>query len=203
MSESRIASEQESPDSQSVPQGDSPETPSPESIAFYAAYYSAVTAVAFSALTAALLLGSLFQRVGKDPLDSPAYQALLQQLAEDPQNETLKAKIREEDLRLRKEYFTQRRFVAWGGVLLAAGLVIAVAAGKLASVLRRPMPQPEGDLPAVPPSEGAPPRFAVLTAAVVLAGVCAYLGMVYAQKPVWEAVALVERGTPEAETPND
>lgn len=120
-----------------------PDAGTRQTLAFYAAYYTAVVAAVFSLVVAVLLVFDYSRRVVTDPLAWPEFQAMLAEAKENPQNEELKEAIRRQDVELRKAYFWHKRFASVGGWLLAIGLVTCVVAGKTASVLRRPMPQPE------------------------------------------------------------
>jgi outer membrane protein assembly factor BamB len=53
--------------------------------------------------------------------------------------------LRELDLELRREYFAQRRFAERGAWLLLAGMIVALAAGRWAATLKRPLPTPSGE----------------------------------------------------------
>ena len=122
--------------------GDESTTPSGPLPGFVAALRVAVVAAAFTLLVTALLVWNYVTHLAKDPLDSPQYLALQQQLAADPQNEQLKEAIRELDLKLRQEYFRARIFNRWGTLLLIAGLITFAISAKIASTLRRPLPHP-------------------------------------------------------------
>lgn len=119
--------------------GEVPAAPLP---GFVAAFRTAVVAAVFVLVVAGLLGWNYARHLARDPLDSPEYAALQKQLAADPQNEALKAKIRELDVRLREEYFRARLFNRWGTLFLVAGLITFAIAAKIASTLRRPLPHP-------------------------------------------------------------
>lgn len=119
--------------------GQAPPAPLP---GFVAAFRTAVVAAVFVLVVAGLLVWNYARHLAKDPLDSPEYTALQKQLTADPQNEALKARIRELDVRLRQEYFRARLFNRWGTLFLVAGLITFAIAAKIASTLRRPLPHP-------------------------------------------------------------
>ena len=111
---------------------------------FVAAYRTAVVSGGFCALVAAVLLVHFTVRPQVDPLDHPEFAALQKQAAAEPRNEALKERVRELDLRLRQEYFRDRRFREWGAWLLIGGGLTFTVAAKIASSLRRPLPHPTG-----------------------------------------------------------
>ena len=76
------------------------------------------------------------------PPDSPRLQALHEQLAADPNNESLKASLRQEDLQLRKQYNINRRRFRVGAWLLVSGLALAVICVKWYVSLDPEMPHP-------------------------------------------------------------
>ncbi len=111
---------------------------------FVAAYRTAVVSGGFCALVAAVLLVHYAVRPQVDPLDHPEFAALQKRAAAEPRNEALKERVRELDLRLRQEFFRDRRFREWGAWLLIGGGLTFVVAAKIASSLRRPLPHPAG-----------------------------------------------------------
>ncbi|MBN2581082.1 MAG: PQQ-like beta-propeller repeat protein [Pirellulales bacterium] len=107
------------------------------------ACWTATVAGVFAIVVCALLAYDYSRRLVKDPLDSQAYAALKNALAQQPANETLKEQIRTLDLQLRREYFRQRAFTAVGAILLLAGILIFTFAAKAAVTLHRKLPQPQ------------------------------------------------------------
>jgi len=95
----------------------------------------------FSIVVALLLIVNLLHSV-PDPLTTPGYVALKEQLRADPDSEALKASIRDLDLSLRDDYFRRRQFTLHGSYLLLGGMVIAVGAAKAAARLHRRLPRP-------------------------------------------------------------
>jgi len=104
---------------------------------------SAFVAGLFSAVVAGVLLFNFSRRVTEDPLNLPQYQAMKVALQEQPENEALKAELRERDLQLRKAYFRQRRLTATGSWLLLAGVAVFLIAARAAVKLRERLPMPE------------------------------------------------------------
>lgn len=94
----------------------------------------------FSIVVAVLLFANLLHSVA-DPLTTPQYAALKEQLLAEPDNAALKASIRDVDLTLRADYFRRRQFASYGSYLLLGGIVAAVASAKAAARLRRRLPQ--------------------------------------------------------------
>ena len=88
----------------------------------------AVVAGVFSITIALLLLLNFIQMSRSKPLDSNALTALVQQLNKDPNNDQLKAEIRNFDLLARKAYFNTQWQVRTGGRLLLIGAIILVLA---------------------------------------------------------------------------
>jgi len=88
----------------------------------------AVVAGVFSITIALLLLLNFIQMSRSKPLDSNALTALVQQLNKDPNNDQLKAEIRDFDLLARKAYFNTQWQVRTGGRMLLIGAMILVLA---------------------------------------------------------------------------
>jgi outer membrane protein assembly factor BamB len=107
------------------------------------AFRCAVVSGLFAAAVGVLLLLDFQLRVAEDPLNSPEYLALKQQLKDDPQNETLQASFRHLDEQLREAYFNRRQFALWGTWLLLGSSVLCAGLGKWAATLHRRLPHPE------------------------------------------------------------
>ncbi|MBN1590938.1 MAG: PQQ-binding-like beta-propeller repeat protein [Pirellulales bacterium] len=90
-----------------------------------------------------LVVGGASTEAAEDPLDSPEFVALREALAKNPSDEGLKRQVRDLDLKLRQEYFQQRRFVRLGAHLLLLSVVVLVVSEKTAAMLRRRLPNPE------------------------------------------------------------
>ncbi|MAE65227.1 MAG: hypothetical protein CMJ18_13230 [Phycisphaeraceae bacterium] len=72
-----------------------------------------------------------------NPLESPELAVLERALADQPGNEQLRTRIREMDLQIRAQYLQRQRRADFGGALLLAVVIVALAALKLA--IRRPV----------------------------------------------------------------
>jgi outer membrane protein assembly factor BamB len=99
----------------------------------------------FSALIA---LGLLLQQLNpekRDPWKSPELLALKQQLVSEPNNESLKQRIRDLDLRLRQRHAAHLARVRTGRWLLLGGLVVWVVAARQLAALRKTLPVPKPD----------------------------------------------------------
>jgi outer membrane protein assembly factor BamB len=90
-----------------------------------------------------LLIANYFQTQSIDPLNSPALDKLIRQLDENPQNDALRSEIRALDLLARKAYFTSIWQIEVGGYLLLCGVIIMLAALKIASNLKKQLPNPK------------------------------------------------------------
>jgi outer membrane protein assembly factor BamB len=115
---------------------------------YQAAVQTAVVAGMFSAVVAAVLLYDFAGRGPDVPLETAEYQAIKSELAQQPDSEEIKARLRNLDVELRKSYFHQRRFTRIGAWLLLGGVVVLLIAAKSARTLRPELPMPEP--PAVP-----------------------------------------------------
>lgn len=139
-----------------------------------AALRLALVAGVFLLAAIALLGWSYGQRVAKDPLNAESFKALKAQLAARPQDEELKAQIRQMDQMLRSQYFAQRRFASVGAWMLLVGVAVLLASLRAAATLRRPLPHPQASPPSASlESETArAARWSVagLAAALALAG---------------------------------
>jgi outer membrane protein assembly factor BamB len=107
------------------------------------AFRCAVVSGVFAAVVGSLLLLDYSRRVAEDPLNSPEYVALRQQLKDDPQNEALQTSFRRLDEQLREAYFNRRQFALWGTWLLLGSAVLCAGLGKWAATLHRRLPHPE------------------------------------------------------------
>ncbi len=103
----------------------------------------AIIAGLFSITLALLLLLNYFQMTRSKPLDSEALAALVQQLNKDPNNDHLKAEIRNFDLLARKAYFNTQWQVRTGGRLLLAGAIILAIALRIYYSLKSKIGEPD------------------------------------------------------------
>ncbi len=135
-----------------------------------AAVWTAALAGVFVLAVVALMAWDYAQRLAKDPLNTEEFKELKAQLVAGPEDEDLKARIREMDLQLRRAYFRQRRLAAAGGWLLLGGMAVFLIAVRTAATLRRRLPMPEVS-PTVRDTETPMTRharWAVATLAVLL-----------------------------------
>jgi outer membrane protein assembly factor BamB len=152
-------------------------------------------------------------RLVKDPLDSEHYRTLKVRLADlrkQPSSESLTREldevleqIRAEDLRLRQEYFRQRRLASHGAWLLLGGMAVFLAAAKTAATLRRTLPTPDTqvvrhDLETQPVRAG---RWAVSGLGVLLAG--AMMALAVGIKPELPATGPPVVASPNGNVPSD
>jgi outer membrane protein assembly factor BamB len=103
----------------------------------------AIIAGLFSITIALLLLLNYIQMTRSKPLDSEALAALVQQLNKDPNNDHLKAEIRNFDLLARKAYFNTQWQVQTGGRLLLLGTIILVLALRIYYGLKSKIAEPD------------------------------------------------------------
>ncbi len=89
-----------------------------------------VTVIAgiFSLLVSLMLLLNYWRSNTADPMDSVALQALVDRLADEPDNEALKTEIRNLDLMARKAFFTSQWQVRTGGFMLLFGAILFIVA---------------------------------------------------------------------------
>ncbi|HOK77726.1 MAG TPA: PQQ-binding-like beta-propeller repeat protein [Verrucomicrobiota bacterium] len=124
--------------------GNQPSAPCP----FYLAWRtSAIASAVFCAVVALAILVRDFASQKEDPLNAPTLAALKQQLITSPNDESLKQKIRELDLRVRRDYFTVLRFKQTGAWLLVIGMAVFLYSARKAARLREtpPIPGPASD----------------------------------------------------------
>ena len=88
----------------------------------------AIIAGIFCVVVALLLLLNFWQVSTNDPIESKALEALVERLQDEPNNDELKAEIRNFDLLARKAYFNSKWQVKTGAwLLLFGGIVLAFA----------------------------------------------------------------------------
>ncbi len=97
----------------------------------------------FCGVVALLLILNFWQMKQHEPLESATIEALMKRLADEPNNEELKAEIRSFDLLARKAYFTSRWQVKTGTWLLLIGGVVLAVSLKIYTDLRARIEQPE------------------------------------------------------------
>ena len=84
----------------------------------------AIIAGIFCSVVALLLLLNFWQISKTDPIKSKALEVLFERIKDDPNNDALKAEIRNYDLLARKAYFNSQWQIETGAVLLIFGAVI-------------------------------------------------------------------------------
>ncbi|HRX13051.1 MAG TPA: PQQ-binding-like beta-propeller repeat protein, partial [Draconibacterium sp.] len=84
----------------------------------------AVIAGLFSAVVALLLLLNFWQISKSDPIESKALEVLVERLKQEPNNDGLKAEIRNYDLLARKAYFNSQWQIKTGALMLLFGAII-------------------------------------------------------------------------------
>ena len=84
----------------------------------------AVIAGLFSAIVALLLLLNFWQISKSDPIESKALEVLVERLKQEPNNDGLKAEIRNYDLLARKAYFNSQWQIKTGALMLLFGAII-------------------------------------------------------------------------------
>jgi outer membrane protein assembly factor BamB len=118
-----------------------------------------------------LLAWDYSQRLAKDPLNSEEFKALKADLAAQPQDEAMKAHVRDLDRILRSQYFAERRFASAGAWVLLGGMVVLLISLRTAATLQRKLPHPEVQLPSAGPEahNAQAARWAIACVAAVLA----------------------------------
>jgi outer membrane protein assembly factor BamB len=114
-------------------------------VKFEIAVGTAVVAAVFVVAVTVLLVFAYSQRMYQDPFEMPEFQRARAALTANSGDQQLLDTLRDLDLQLRGEYFRQRGFAEQGAWLLLAGMIVALAAGRWAVTLKRPLPMPAGD----------------------------------------------------------
>ena len=110
--------------------------------------YSIAFASALLAFVLCLLISvNYFQVKSSDPLNSPVMKSLVEKFRNNPDDEQLKAEIRELDLLARKAFFTTQWQIRIGGYLLLFSVLIVVICLKTAELLTAKMPVLPGESP--------------------------------------------------------
>lgn len=110
-----------------------------------AARWTAWTALAFCAVVLALMLVNAIQARSVHPIEARSLEALQHELLLRPDDEQLRARVRREDVRIRREYFRHRDFALRGAWLLLAGIVVFLAASEAARRAQYSPPEPRSD----------------------------------------------------------
>jgi len=101
----------------------------------------------FSLLVCAFMIANNLAVRRADPVHAPALKRLVDELKTDPQNQELRASIRELDLLARQAFFTSQHFNRLGTLLLLGGLGVTLAAFKSLRTYHRLPPYPSADTP--------------------------------------------------------
>jgi outer membrane protein assembly factor BamB len=102
------------------------------SIAFAAAMLAFVICILVSV--------NYFQVKSSDPLNSPVMKSLIEKFKSNPDDEQLKAEIRELDLLARKAFFTNQWQIRTGGYLLLFSVLIVIICLKTAELMTAKIP---------------------------------------------------------------
>ena len=104
---------------------------------------TAIIAGIFCFVVALLLLLNFWQTTNNDPIESKALVALVERLKQEPNNDELKAEIRNFDLLARKAYFNSKWQVKTGAYLLLFGAVVLAVALRFYYSLKEKIAEPE------------------------------------------------------------
>ncbi len=108
----------------------------------------AATAAVFCLVVATLLIANYLQITAFAPLDNPELLKLRAEMAASPTADPkLVAEIRAMDLLARKAYFTSQEHLRTGAFLLLGGVVVLVAAWRLAARFKPKPPVPDAETP--------------------------------------------------------
>jgi outer membrane protein assembly factor BamB len=104
---------------------------------------TSIVAGVFSLIVCLLLVVDFVHRGRYELFDSPQYLELKAELRANPNDERIKAEIRELDHELRAAYFRRRAFTATGVYLLLGGVLLTLATSRRAASLRPAVPHPQ------------------------------------------------------------
>lgn len=129
----------------------------------------------------ALMVINHVRTTAADPLDSPALQRLIAQLAESGDDPIVREQVRAVDLLVRKAYFTSERFQRVGAWLLGGGIAVMLAALHVMRLISRDVP----DVMALPAEQDTmqPPTLARWLVAAVGLGVVTVAIVIVARSP--------------------
>lgn len=150
---------------------------SSEDVVMAAAQRTARVAVVFAGIVLALMVANAVASRSEDPAKATRLIELQHQLTLHPGDEALRARVRNEDKRVRQDYLRHRDFALRGAWLMLAATVVYLLASE---VVRRRQPQ----LPAPRPDAATRARMAaeatfrsVVTVGGILAGTLATLSV--------------------------
>jgi len=107
-----------------------------QSIAFASAMLAFVLCILISV--------NYFQVKSSDPLNSPVMKSLIEKFKSNPDDEQLKAEIRELDLLARKAFFTNQWQIRTGGYLLLFSVLVVIICLKTAELMTAKIPEVPG-----------------------------------------------------------
>jgi outer membrane protein assembly factor BamB len=111
-----------------------------ERIVYSIARSAAVVALVLAGILSILMIANYLQTKAVDPLNSQAIVQLMEQLREDPNNQSLKDQIRALDLLARKAYFTHLWQLRTGGYLLFSFVLVFLIAFKYMNSFKTYLP---------------------------------------------------------------
>ena len=105
----------------------------------------ALAAGLFALVISVMVTVNYFQLKRSDPLNAPSMKVLLERLNNNPEDEKVRAEIRELDLLARRAFFTSQWQIRTGGLLLLICLLIVVACLKAIEILSVNLPVKPGE----------------------------------------------------------
>lgn len=94
----------------------------------------------FTVIVALTMIYSLVQLKTINPLDNPAFITIKEQFDKEPENASKAEQVRAMDLMARKAYFSSRRQVETGALLLLTGVIMFIICQRLISGNEKAMP---------------------------------------------------------------
>ncbi|MFC2151728.1 PQQ-binding-like beta-propeller repeat protein [Bacteroidota bacterium] len=101
----------------------------------------AIVAAIFSFIICFLIIANYFQINRIDPVNTELINTLVERLSQNPNDEALRAEIRELDLLARKAYFTNQWQIRTGGYLLLIGVILFVIAIQIINSAKKISPE--------------------------------------------------------------
>ncbi len=154
----------------------------------------------FSLVLCVIIIGNQVQVMVHPPLNDPAYKALRDSIAKNPEDKALRESVQGFNYLARQAFFASQQQLRVGGLLLMGGVVIFLASIKTYVELTLKLPLPIG----MPPKEGgvaerSAGRWAVVSGAGLL--VFASLLLVYLSPPTLPFAVAAEAKSEAAPTP--
>ena len=157
-------------------------------VGYKTARRTAIVALAFSVVVLGLLVANLVRARTADPIEPAQIELLKADLLKQPDNEELKAQIRELDLELRSGYFRARAFALRGLFLLLGGIAVSLIALQFARQLREGPPLPPEDTEQHPWRAAAASRYSVVVMGLTLGGFLVTMAVLSRHDPAAEYV---------------